>query len=368
MAEKETSPVTELEDISSECREYTKISRENTAEEKKAMKKARKRRKRKKKVKELMAEIDSEKKLKESAVRSRVKYSGMARTYWERWQWELQGRRKLMINERMARKRLQVVKFVLPHIDPSMLEDPLINGERKECYIGRGLFGIVRLHLFRDIKVAVKEFLPHSLREDINNEAHILASLCHPYLPCFLGVCLKETPFRIVMQFHATDGSPRTLFHELRSKNLTSSELVLAFCAQLIEAVHYLHHEVEILHNDITTTNIVVENEHIVLIDFGKATKLLEARLYHLGETEKQEYIAKYPHLAPEVVYGQQRQSMYSDMYSVGLVLHQICDYSSISRLMRTSLQRLAEKCRSHEFSYRPKSTEALNYLQGVLI
>lgn len=151
------------------------------------------------------------------------------------------------------------------------------------------------------------------------------------------------------MQFHGTDGKPKTLFQELRSKNLNSSNLVFAFCAQLIEALHYLHREVEILHNDITTTNIVVENDHIVLIDFGKAVKLSEAKMYHLGEIEKQEYVSKYPHLAPEVIYGQQRQSEYSDIYAVGLVFYKICDHSKISQALRISLQYLAGKCRAHQ-------------------
>ena len=237
------------------------------------MKKARKKRKRKVKVENLKAELETKRKLKDSAKQNCLKYSGMSRTYWERWQWELQERRQLMI--RAARPKEQVTKFILPSIDPSMLEDPVIDGERKENYIGRGSFRIVRHQLYRDMKVAVKEFLPHSLRNDVINEAHILASLSHAYIPCFLGVCPKN----IVMQFHSPDGKQaRTLFQELRGKKLNSSNLVFAFCAQLMEAIHYLHHEKEILHNDITTTNIVIENDHIVLIDFGKAVKLSEQK------------------------------------------------------------------------------------------
>ena len=357
--------------------QYKKRSRENTDEERKAMKKSRKRRRRKKKVNELMTEIDTQKKLRESAIQSNKKYVSMCRTYWERWRWELQVRRDLMINERLTRRcsqSKQVVKCVPPCIDPSMLEDPLIDGRCKECYVGRGSFRIVRLQVFRGINVAVKEFLPRTLREDVTNEALILASLCHPYLPLLFGVCLKEEPYRLVMQFHATDDKSGTLFQELRDKKsdssgrVDSSNRILAFCVQLVEAVHYLHHEVEILHNDITTTNIVLDNDHVVLIDFGKATKISEAKLYHLAESEKVEYMTKYTHMAPEVVYGQQRQSIYSDMHAVGLVLYHVCDHGNISQLMKKSLKCLAEKCRSVQFFTRPKSSDALKYLQGVLI
>ena len=339
---------------------YRKRSRENTAEEKKAMKKARKRRKLKKKVEELKAECDNEKRLKKEAVR---KYLGMSRTYWERWRWELQERRQTLTMTRKNPLSTPVVRLVLPSIDSSMLEDPLINGERKECYAGRGSFGIVRVCVFRGIKVAVKEFLPRTLREDVTKEAHILSSRVTPTYLVFL-VCVL---IRIVMQCHETDGKTTTLFKELRDKKLTS-EPVYAFCFQLMEAISYLHSDVEILHNDITATNIVIENDRIILIDFGKAAKISEAKHYHLGEAERQEHFAKYPHLAPEVIHGKQRQSIYSDMYSVGLVLYNVCDYSSISHLLRMSLKLLAARCRSLEFFSRPKSHDALKYLQGVLI
>ena len=41
---------------------------------------------------------------------------------------------------------------------------------------------------------------------DVTNEANLLASLCHPYLPSLFGVCMKEKPFRLVMQFYVIDG------------------------------------------------------------------------------------------------------------------------------------------------------------------
>lgn len=129
-------------------------------------------------------------------------------------------------------------------------------------------------------------------------------------------------------------------------------------------AIHYLHNEVEILHNDVTLHNVVIDTDHIVLIDFGQATRLTQARLYYLGEMEKQDYLTKYPHIAPEVIYGQRRQSIYSDMYSVGYVLYCVCDHSNISVAAKKTLTVLAEKCKSIDFSARPKTGEALKYFQ----
>ena len=58
-------------------------------------------------------------------------------------------------------------------------------------------------------------------------------------------------------------------------------------------------------------------SHHIVLIDFGKATPFSGSRLYNLSETEQVEYWLKFPHIAPEVG---NRQSIYSDIYSVGKI------------------------------------------------
>ena len=85
--------------------------------------------------------------------------------YWERWRWELQQRREAMIRERMATKEPSI-KFVLPSIDPLMLEDPVIDGRVEESYVGRGSFGIVRLQVYCGVQVAIKEFLPRSLVHD----------------------------------------------------------------------------------------------------------------------------------------------------------------------------------------------------------
>ena len=245
---------------------------------------------------------------------------------------------------------------------------PIDEGE-KEYYVGRGSFGIVRLHVFRDIPVAVKEFLPRSVLKDVTDEACILSSLCHPYLPYLFGICTTEKPYRLVMQFHSTDGNnSRTLLQELRDHEVNSSEeMLLGFCAQLMEAVKYLHCEVYILHNDITTSNIVIDDTHIVLIDFGKATEILKARRYNLGEDEQQEYLIKYPQLAPEVIDGRKKQSVYSDIYAIGLILYHVSNHRSISQLMKTRLTSFAEKCRSLNVSVRPDCGEALEYFKDIL-
>ena len=76
----------------------------------------------------------------------------------------------------------------------------------------------------------------------------------------------------------------------------------LIVCAQILDAVNYLHSSADILHNDIkcdnivfwvpttattTTTTSTTHYFQILLINFGKAT----GKFYCLTELEKEEYI-----------------------------------------------------------------------------
>ena len=57
-----------------------------------------------------------------------------------------------------------------------MLTDPT-SSNMLELYVGRGSFGVVKLQLFRGIKVAVKELLPRTNLLDVRHEAQILSKL-----------------------------------------------------------------------------------------------------------------------------------------------------------------------------------------------
>ena len=207
------------------------------------------------------------------------------------------------------------------------------------------------MQLYRGIKVAVKEFRPHTICEDVKYEATILATLNLPYV---FGVCTRSRPHRIVMQFHGIDSETVTLYRELSEHpiGITQPMMWLVICVQVLEPVQYIHSH-KILHNDIKSNNILITtspfgsssgasiaatgpsalidvrayDRHIVLIDFGKATMESQSRRHHLSESEKVEYLVKFPHIAPEVVHGESRQTTRSDMFSIGNVLQKMLDY-----------------------------------------
>lgn len=353
-----------------------KKSRENTKEEKRRMNK--KRKKKLVRLKKLAASEDmrktlaSETKLKESAQRESAKYKSMSRTYWERWRWELEKRKESFSPHHFSDQGIQ-------HIDPDLLSDPILDGEQKEVFIGRGSFGVVKMQVYRGIKVAVKEFLPRTCADDVHHEASIMTHLCHPNLPMLFGVCLQCKPYyRIVMQCHLLDNSEAiTIEQELREKGFSDSVIWLMLCFQIFEAVSYLHTEVRILHNDIKVDNILITDSvtlptgyQIVLIDFGKATLFKNAKRYDLSVLERQEYLRRYPHLAPEVIEGETKQSTQSDMFSLGLVIHKIIDAECFKGIIDSSLSKLkwfAEVCRNVQYYLRPSSCEGSKFFQALL-
>lgn len=154
-----------------------------------------------------------------------------------------------------------------------------------------------------------------------------------------------------------------------------------------MEAIDYLHSKAEVLHNDITTTNILLGppttcsqqhssagmtgagNYQIVIVDFGKATKLKDGRMFRLSIEEKLDYQKKFSHVAPEVVEGEYRQSVYSDMYAVGGVLYRLVETGRISnKSYQKFLLNIAEDCRLINYFNRISASRALLRLQELVV
>lgn len=98
----------------------------------------------------------------------------------------------------------------------------------------------------------------------------------------------------------------------------------MILCSQLVEAVRYLQKEVGIIHNDLKGDNVLItklpvvmtaSDFQIVVVDFGKATKISDGKKYSLSFSEKLKF---HPHLAPELIDGIVRQSTFTDMFSLG--------------------------------------------------
>lgn len=194
----------------------------------------------------LKTEVDREQQLREEGEKKVIHYRRMARSYWERWQLELHQRKEAMLQK----KESSTLK--VPHlleIDHTILHDPI--GDSLESEV-QGSFTVVKMKLFRGIKVADKELQPRTVLSDVRKEAYTLAKLCHPHLPYLFGVCTKSQPYKIVMQFHSIQDSTMSLtLSSAFIKKISDSHAWLGISIQIMEVLSYIHDEVQILHNDI---------------------------------------------------------------------------------------------------------------------
>ena len=321
--------------------------------------------------------------LRAQAEKKLILYKNMCRSYYDRWHSELAQRKELMLQQRKASygfdtKSLMKVTIKIQEINPKYLKDPTDNaGNSMPTYIGRGSFAVVQLQIYRGLKVAVKRLLPSTARVDVDREAQILAQLCHPYLPYLFGVVTSVLPYRIIMQYHGLSNKKMsvTLSDVLIDSTGLSDHMASMICAQLTEAVDYLHENVNILHNDLKCNNILICDGLVgvegmcdtqtVVIDFGKATSIDSGKTYRLNDVEKAEYFKKYPYIAPEVIEGMSCQSKMSDIYSLGCIFHKICDHGGLTNKdYCAQLSDLATKCRVIQSYKRKASWEASrNYL-----
>ena len=74
-----------------------------------------------------------------------VNLKRMSRTFWERWKWELEKRKEAVMMSKHDPGTTQQTNIYLQEISYSMLTNPLVNGEQRKYYLGRGSFGVVRL-------------------------------------------------------------------------------------------------------------------------------------------------------------------------------------------------------------------------------
>ena len=179
----------------------------------------------------------------------------------------------------------------------------------------------------------------------------------------------------MAMQYYGIDGESITLQKELQQNNIIASYKVwLILCAQIVEAMQYLHEDVKIIHNDFKTDNILLTRSpagsqvqelsceyQIVIIDFGKATDSTKGSKYHLSFPEKQKYYREFNHIAPELVEGRMKQTEKSDIFALGKVLakvhFKIEGLDSLDKTLLCTAKDCTTKCTSREVTLRPQIT-----------
>ncbi len=207
--------------------------------------------------------------------------------------------------------------FVAP--DPAQLA-PLFPGYEVECLIATGGMGAVYRAIQKslDRKVAIK-ILPREFSKDkefcegFEAEAKAMARLNHPNLIGVYDFGEVDGMLYIIMEY--VPG--KSLFDSSHGKAISASEtirLVSGICNGLAHA-----HENRILHRDIKPSNILLDlNAEPKIGDFGLA-RPIERKI------QEGEQIFGTPHYtAPEVVDRPHSVDHRADIFSVGVMLHEL--------------------------------------------
>ncbi len=193
--------------------------------------------------------------------------------------------------------------------------------------IGKGGFGAVYKAAdiqFGNRSLAIKEMSQSSLnpRELLETtaafkrEAFLLAGLTHPNLPRIYEQFNENGRWYLVMDF--IEGETLESYLDKMGGKLPLDK-VLAIGTQLSSVLEYLHsHQPPIIFRDLKPANVMrTATGHIFLIDFGIA------RLFKPGQARDTTALGSSGYAAPEQ-YGKAQTTPRSDIYSLGVTLHQM--------------------------------------------
>jgi serine/threonine protein kinase len=194
--------------------------------------------------------------------------------------------------------------------------------------LGQGGMGAV--YLAQDSRlggkaVAIKELNPGILKPQdrqwavsaFDQEARILAQLNHPALTAVTDYFSESGLLYLVMEYVL--GETLEQLWQKQPGRRFNSQIVLNWAGQLCSVLEYLHSQARpVIFRDLKPANIIVQSDgRLKLIDFGIA------RYFKPGRTRDTMALGTPGYAAPEQ-YGQSQADPRSDIYALGVILHQL--------------------------------------------
>ena len=191
--------------------------------------------------------------------------------------------------------------------------------------IGQGMSGKVykAKHKLENRFYAIKKLNFNEINEKeriaIQDEVNLLKQLKHPNIVTYKDSFFdNENCLNIVMIF-CEMGDMYTKIRKQKGE-FFPEETILLWIAQLCLALSYIHDK-QILHRDIKTQNIFIQNEHSIRIgDFGIA------KGYNQNQDLGGSLIGTPLYMAPEVYNSSKKYSFRSDIWSLGCCIFEMCN------------------------------------------
>jgi serine/threonine protein kinase len=188
--------------------------------------------------------------------------------------------------------------------------------------LGKGSSGTVfkALDTFSGQEVALKvldeslfegERINATIRQQFMNEASLAGRLQHPHIAAILEASIDEKSGYIAVEYVPGGDLSRAV----QADGLLRIEEVFEIAFKCCGALDYAH-RLGIIHRDLKPANLMVsEGTQIKIVDFGAAL------LTNTQHTQIQD-VGTPSYMSPEQVRGGEGLTMYSDMFSLGVVLY----------------------------------------------
>jgi eukaryotic-like serine/threonine-protein kinase len=256
-------------------------------------------------------------------------------------------------------KTLPKLGAPLASIDRARLcEGTIVGPYRLLRQLGRGGMGSVWLAERTDglVKRPVALKLPHAgaygaqLAERFARERDILATLSHPHIARLYDAGVSEDG-QSFLALEYVDGEPLGKYCDARRLALSPR---LALFLQVLDAVQYAHARL-VVHRDLKPSNILVENDEVHLLDFGIAKLVADEPVPESDLTQAAGRVLTPDYASPEQIAGVPLTTA-TDVYSLGVILYELCTGERPYRLKRESRGALEDAILEAEI-VRPSAT-----------
>lgn len=238
--------------------------------------------------------------------------------------------------------------------------------------LGRGAFGVVFRGEWHGLPVAVKRFDSENLNSPYYvglwlQELRINATLRHPNIVQYLGACLRQNSFPLVVM----ELLPASLRDVIAASSLPGAALTLReqldLLCDLARGIAHIHDH-RVTHGDISSSNAMV-NEQML----AKVADLGEAHIMNRTRTVLNPVNPVY--CDPRRMPGTAVDAYKSDCYSFGVVMIEVClgaapDVAQralqLQQVATASLRTLAGSCIDLDPARRPTMLQILDALRAV--
>ena len=221
-----------------------------------------------------------------------------------------------------------------------------------ETELGRGGWGHVRVGVFREQRVAVKQLYNIIVSEDnlavMNREINTMSRLRHPNLLLFIGAVLDHPSGNPLIITEIMDTSLRSAYEK---GQITEESVKLSILRDTASALNYLHcHPAgAIIHRDVSSANVLLETRgtnqwRAKLSDFGSANEAHKA----ITQAPGAQVYAAPESLTSIVDDKEQPQTTKMDVYSYGIMVCELmtCQFPSSPAVFRSMLQSVSPTIR----------------------